>query len=179
LKKRSDKPTALAPPLQPFLKPTANREALRSHEVEDVLYNFLSPDLAVALTSETGDVHVHTLPTQPLLPLPPSSSFTTGSSNGHNLIVKTERISEISEQESLRSPRQRPAQDNNSSQLTAGEGTKLLLIVYNGFKTYDRYSGTRGRCEAGGASFGFALVSHTAAGVVQEEGASELLTKGS
>ena len=53
----------MAPPLQPFLKPTANLDSLRPHDIDDGLYNFLSPNFVMAVSTETG-LQLHTLPTE-------------------------------------------------------------------------------------------------------------------
>ena len=53
----------MAPPLQPFLKPTANLDSLRPHDIDDGLYNFLSPNFVMTVPTETG-LQLHTLPTQ-------------------------------------------------------------------------------------------------------------------
>ena len=53
----------MAPPLQPFLKPTANLDSLRPHDIDDGLYNFLSPNFVMAVPTEAG-LLLHTLPTQ-------------------------------------------------------------------------------------------------------------------
>eukprot|EP01036_Dinobryon_divergens_P022910 gene22910-31214_t len=63
LKRRAERSIAVAPPLQPFLKPTANLDSLRPHDIDDGLYNFLSPNFVMTVPTETG-LQLHTLPTQ-------------------------------------------------------------------------------------------------------------------
>ena len=63
MKRRSDRSIAVAPALQPFLRPTANLESLRPNDIDDGLYNFLSPNFTIAVPTEAG-LQMHTLPTQ-------------------------------------------------------------------------------------------------------------------
>mmetsp|Transcript_28529 Transcript_28529/g.40639 ORF Transcript_28529/g.40639 Transcript_28529/m.40639 type:complete len:416 (+) Transcript_28529:229-1476(+) len=99
LKRRPDRTISVALPLQPFIKPTANRESLRSHDIEDCLYNFLSPNFAVTLTADSGSF---LLPTQP----PPCPQHPQQS------VIKIEKAVEAAENDSI-SPRSSAGSGSN------------------------------------------------------------------